>query len=159
MHVEAQRLIDQLELQPHPEGGYFRQTYRSPMTIETSRGMRHWITSIYFLLADETFSAFHRLTSDEIWHHYLGNPVAIEIIEPGGRHRTETIGVMNYRQAVISAGSWFAAHLFDDAGYALVGCDVSPGFEYEDFELAECDRLVAAFPQHRALIQRWTREE
>jgi uncharacterized protein len=159
MHVEAQRLIERLELQPHPEGGYFRQTYRSSMTIETPRGVRRWITSIYYLLADNMFSAFHRLTSDEIWHHYFGSAVAIEVIDPDGQYRTVIVGNMERRQAVIGAGSWFAAHLCDDRGYALVGCDVAPGFEYEDFEIGQCDQLVASFPQHRALIERWTREE
>lgn len=157
MNERAQRLIEQLGLQPHPEGGYFRQTYRSQITMETSRGTRHCLTSIYYLLADEMFSAFHRLISDEIWHHYCGSPVAIEVIDPHGRYTRVIIGDDGHHQATMPAGCWFAAHLCDATGYALVGCDVAPGFEYEDFEIGSRDWLVATFPQHRALIERWTR--
>jgi predicted cupin superfamily sugar epimerase len=155
MHYEAQRLIEELSMQPHPEGGYFCEAYRSPISVETPRGKRLAITSIYYLLADSMLSAFHRLASDEIWHHYRGSPVAIEIIEPEGGYRQELIGGSDRRQAAVGAGAWFAAHLADLNGYAFLGCDVGPGFEYKDFEIGSRKELTAKFPQHRVLIDRW----
>ncbi|HEY3676725.1 MAG TPA: cupin domain-containing protein [Candidatus Tumulicola sp.] len=157
MHAEAERLIGALELKPHPEGGFYCETYRSDIRIATSDGARNAITSIYYLLADEMYSAFHRLKSDEIWHHHRGSPVSIEIIESDGRHREIVIGTGDCWQAAIGAGAWFAARLSDPESYALVGADVAPGFKFEDFEMGRREELVAAFPQHKALIERLTR--
>lgn len=157
MHQEARRLIEELRLRPHPEGGYFCETYRSPIMIQTPRGKRTAITSIYYLLADGIFSAFHRVASDEIWHHYCGSQMTIDIIEADGRYRQVVIGGTERWQASIGAGAWFAAHLVDAAGYALVGCDVGPGFEYEDFEIGSRKELTTTFPHHRSLVERWTR--
>ena len=156
MDEEAQRLVDALVLKPHPEGGYFRETYRSSILVRESETLRVAATSIYYLLNDQSFSAFHRLASDEIWHHYRGASVAIEVIQIDGEHRRVVIGEGDRWQAVIHAGAWFAAHLSDAAGYALVGCDVAPGFDFERFELASREGLLGAFPQHRRLIERWT---
>ena len=157
MNAEAQRLIAALGLEPHPEGGYFKQTYRSSTTVQGSQGLRRAATSIYYLLEGDDFSSFHRLQSDEIWHHYRGAAVAIEIIEPTGKHVQLMIGEDDRLQAAILAGSWFAAHLCGEGAYALVGCDVAPGFEYEDFEIGTQEALVTTFPHHRSLIERWTR--
>lgn len=156
MHPEAQRLVEQLGLEPHPEGGYFRETFRSSILVEAHGKTRNAITSIDYLLPAGAFSAFHRLSSDEIWHHHCGSPLAIEIIEPNGVHRQAIIGAGDRRQAAIRAGAWFAAHVCDAAGYAIVGCDVAPGFAFEDFDLASRQDLRHAYPQHAALIERWT---
>lgn len=158
MHEEAKRLIRDLGLRPHPEGGYFAEAYRSGKQVDAGGRTRSALTSIYYLLAGDDFSAFHRLSSDEVWHHYEGADVAIECIDAAGGRRRVTIGARGIRQAGIPPGVWFAAHLAESGGYALVGCNVAPGFEYEDFEIASRAALCGAYPQHAALIERLTRE-
>jgi uncharacterized protein len=159
VHPEASRLIAELGLRPHPEGGFFTESYRSTLHVASGAGSRHAITSIYYLLTGDTFSAFHRLTSDEIWHHYAGGELAIDAIDANGRYEQLTIGDGRRWQAAFSAGVWFAAHSVDAHGYALVGCDVAPGFEYDDFEIGSRAKLSRAFPQHAQLIERWTRTD
>jgi uncharacterized protein len=146
VHEQAKLLIDRLALQAHPEGGFYRQSYRSAK-----------LSSIYYLLCGDSFSAFHRLASDEIWHYYRGSPVTIEIIDADGRARRMQIGAEDCWQAAIPAGSWFAAHLAIVDSYTLVGCDVAPPFRFDEFKLGERAQLTADFPQHRELIDRWTR--
>jgi predicted cupin superfamily sugar epimerase len=158
LEEEALRLVAQLELRPHPEGGYFVETFRSGLDILASWATRPAVTSIYYLLSAANFSAFHRLRSDEIWHHYRGAPVAIEVIDAEGHYLPVVIGAANCWQAAIGAGSWFAAHVRVPNAYALVGCDVAPGFAYEDFSIGTREELTTSFPQHRALVERWTRE-
>jgi len=143
---QAKLLIDRLALEPHPEGGFYRQNYRSAN-----------ISSIYYLLCGEDFSAFHQLGRDEIWHHYSGGPVTIEVIDPNGRARQMCVGTQSSWQAAIPAGSWFAAHLDVANSYALVGCDVAPPFTFSDFKIGERAQLAAEFPHHSELIERWTR--
>ena len=155
MHEDAARLIRELGLRPHPEGGYFTETYCSDRGVVGAAGDRRALTSIYFLLSGDDFSAFHRLKSDEIWHFYEGSDVAIECIDAGG-HRRMVIG-RAARQAAMPSGTWFAAYLADAAGYALVGCDVAPGFEYRDFEIASRSELLDEFPEHASMIERLTR--
>lgn len=158
MNAEAQRLIAAFRLQPHPEGGWFRETYRSAERVTTERGsVRSATTSIYFLLTAQTFSAFHRLASDETWHFYRGDPVTIEIIDASGKHEARTLGARDVLQTTIAAGAHFAAHVDTPDGYALVGCDVAPGFEFADFHLTTRSMLTAAYPQYGPLIARYTR--
>ena len=155
---EASRLIAQLVLKPHPEGGFYGETFRSAIDVGPPGAARAALTSIYYLLSAADFSAFHRLYSDEIWHHYRGAPAAVEMIDAGGSYRQAVLGDGRAWQAAIPAGSWFAAHVLDADAWALVGCDVAPGFTFEEFELGTRAELAAAFPQHRALIERFTRE-
>jgi predicted cupin superfamily sugar epimerase len=158
VHPEAQRLIAAYRLQVHPEGGWFRETYRSAERVTTSRGVvRSATTSIYFLLTAETFSAFHRLASDETWHFYRGDPVAIEVIDASGKHESRVLGADDVLQTTIVAGAHFAAHVDAPDGYALVGCDVSPGFEFAEFQLTTRSMLTAAYPHLGPLIARYTR--
>jgi len=152
------RLISDLALKPHPEGGHYGETFRSNTDVTTPWAVRPALTSIHFLLSGEEFSSFHRLRSDEIWHHYRGAPVAIDVIDPDGLHERIVIGEKHRWQAAIRPGSWFAAHVPAAGAYALVGCDVAPGFDFADFEIGSRETLAATFPQHRALIERWTRE-
>ncbi|MBV8499552.1 MAG: cupin domain-containing protein [Candidatus Eremiobacteraeota bacterium] len=159
MHEGAARLIRDLGLRPHPEGGYFSEAYRSGSRVVAGARARSAVTSIYYLLAGDDFSAFHRLPSDELWHHYEGADVAIECIDADGTHRRVVIGAGGARQAAIQPGVWFAAHLAEGGAYALVGCDVAPGFEYDDFEIASRTALRGAYPRHAALIERLTRAE
>ena len=163
----AKYWIEMLNLEPHPEGGYFRQTYRSAMTIGREGlpaefgGARAVSTAIYFLLEGENFSAFHRLRSDEVWHFYVGAPLLVHVIEWDGKYYPILLGnnpeARQSFQAVVRAGCWFASHVADWKSWALVGCTVAPGFEYEDFEIAKREELVRQFPQHREIVERLTR--
>ena len=159
--------IEKLRLEPHPEGGYFRQTYKSDLTLARSAlpagfaGARVASTAIYFLLEGENFSAFHRLRSDELWHFYDGEPLVVHVIEPAGSVVRILLGrdvdAGQVLQAVVKAGSWFASHVADWSSFALVGCTVTPGFDFDDFEIAKRADLLARYPQHPELIERLTR--
>lgn len=163
----AQYWIEKLRLEPHPEGGYFRQTYRSELMIARQAlpqefgAARAASTPIYFLLEGKNFSAFHRLRSDEMWHFYAGSPLLVHVIEPGGQRSTIFLGtnleVEQAPQAVVRAGCWFASHVWDWKSWALVGCTVAPGFDFVDFELAKRADLLASFPQHEQIIRKLTR--
>lgn len=163
---DAKYWIEKLRLEPHPEGGYFRQTYKSDLMIAREAlpgfsGARPASTAIYFLLEGENFSAFHRLRSDEAWHFYCGSPLVVHVINAGGHYSSILLGsnpeAKQLFQAVVNAGCWFASEVQDHKSWALVGCTVAPGFEFEDFELARREELVRQFPQHRKLIERLTR--
>jgi predicted cupin superfamily sugar epimerase len=165
---DAQYWVEKLELSPHPEGGYFRQTYRSQVSIAREAlprgyaGARAVATAIYFLLEGQNFSAFHRLRSDELWHFYAGAPLMVHGIDPLGKYFSILLGsdpeAGQVLQAAVPAGCWFASHVSDWKSWALVGCTVAPGFEFEDFEMAKRAELLAEYPQHRELIERLTRE-
>jgi uncharacterized protein len=168
MHPDAARWIKQLRLEHHPEGGFFRETYRSREALEATGtpagpdSRRALATAIYFLLGGSDFSAFHRLASDELWHFHAGGAVLLVAIDEGGRLRSFTLGADLDRgespQARIQAGWWYAARLEDPESYALVSCTVSPGFEYQDWELGRREELESKFPAHRRLIVELTRE-
>jgi uncharacterized protein len=176
---DAKYWIEKLQLLAHPEGGYFRQTYRSDLTIAREAlpsgfgGARAASTAIYFLLEEKDFSAFHRLRSDEMWHFYAGAPLTVHVLDGAGKYSSILLGSNAERgevfQAVVKAECWFGAvieqtlHFSQNQGemghprFALVGCTVAPGFDFEEFELAKHHELVRLFPQHRELIERLTR--
>jgi uncharacterized protein len=156
VHPEASLLIQTLGLRPHPEGGYFAETFRSEISVDSHAGRRDAMTSIYYLLTGDVFSAFHRISSDEIWHHYAGARMTIDSID-AGVHREFVIGDGNRWQIAIRAGLWFAAHVAE-GDYALIGCDVAPGFEFTDFEIGSREQLLALFPHLSSLVVRWTRD-
>jgi predicted cupin superfamily sugar epimerase len=163
----VQYYIDHLHLEPHVEGGYFAETYRSPDVVQVYRDgqaeplVRNACTEIYFLLRGEDFSAFHRLKSDEMWHFYDGWGLTLHLIEAEGAYRAVHMGKDLERgevfQTVLPAGCWFGATLDAPGAFALVGCSVAPGFDYQDFELADRAALLAAYPQHAVIITRLTR--
>jgi uncharacterized protein len=178
---EADFWIEKLKLVPHPEGGYFRQTYAADLRLPREAlpvgfaGPRAASTAIYFLLEGRNFSAFHRLRSDEVWHFYVGSPLIVHVIHPDGEYSSILLGndpeAGQAFQAVVEAGSWFASELAEashppakSAGrvgqpsWALVGCTVAPGFDFEDFELGKREELVQRYPAHGELIQRLTRQ-
>jgi predicted cupin superfamily sugar epimerase len=150
---------EHLQLQPHVEGGFFRETYRSP----AMSGNRNASTGIYFLLEDGIFSAFHRIASDEMWHFYDGNPLNIYEIDPSGKLTIHKLGLNvplgEYPQLVITAGNWFASRVAGEQGFTLVGCTVAPGFDFADFEMGSRKMLLETYPEHAALIQELTGEE
>lgn len=153
----AQEWIDALQLQPHPEGGHYREVYRSPETIPPGMlparyaGPRSFGTSIYFLLRAGERSRFHRLQSDEIWYHHAGGTGIVHQLLEDGSHRQEVIGP-SQPQVVIPRGRWFGA-LVQTGDYLLVGCAVFPGFDFADFELARPDALLSQYPQHAGIIR------
>jgi predicted cupin superfamily sugar epimerase len=150
---DGQYWIEHLGLSPHPEGGYYRVTYKSELMIAN----RSASTAIYFLLHGRDFSAFHRIASDELWHFYAGSALVVYVIDPDGSYSELHLGNDGVFQGVVRAGCWFASRLKDAASFALVGCTVAPGFDFADFELAARSELVHAYPQHRRLIEELTR--
>ncbi len=159
--IDSAALIRRLELAPHPEGGYFRETYRARGTVNRAGESepRSASTAIYFLLCDGAHSAWHRIRSDEVWHFYAGDPIDVHVLDAQGTLVTHRLGDALVHddavfQAVVQAGDWFAAECADARGAALIGCTVAPGFEFSEFEMAERGVLEARFPQHRALIVR-----
>jgi predicted cupin superfamily sugar epimerase len=163
---DAQYWIHHLGLSPHPEGGYYRATYKSDLTIVRNalpsgyQGDRSASTAIYFLLDEGNFSAFHRIASDEVWHFYTGSSLLVYVIDPEGNYFELHLGSDEGEvfQAVVKAGSWFASRVRDAAGFALVGCTVAPGFDFADFELGVRSELIRTFPAHRKLIEELTGE-
>lgn len=160
--------IRHLGLQPHPEGGCFRETYRASESIPNAAlparfaGPRAFGTAIYFLLKHPDVSALHRIRSDELWHFYAGSALTLHLFEPGGSYRRLRLGLRPARgeapQAVVPAGCWFGAELAQPRTYALVGCTVAPGFDFADFELAQPARLQRRFPRQARLIARLCKE-
>jgi len=154
--------VEKYGMQPHPEGGYYTETYRAqeiiPQTGLPTRfpGARPFSTGIYFLLEAHHFSALHRIQSDEMWHFYAGGPLAIYVIHPAGNLDIIRLGNNPDRgevfQAVVPAGCWFGSRPFEETPYSLVGCTVAPGFDFADFELAAPD-LLDQYPQYRDLLQ------
>lgn len=160
--------IRALNLQPHPEGGWYRETYRAAEAIPghalPSRfsGERSFSTAIYFLLTSGTFSALHRIRSDEQWHFYAGSALTVHMIDSAGSSRYITLGSRIERgetfHAVVPADCWFGASVDQPESFALVGCTVAPGFDFADFEMAERGALIRRYPAHRLLIERLTRD-
>lgn len=163
----AKELIERFKLIPHPEGGYYRETYRSLETIAKSAlpkrftGERSYSTAIYFLLEQGNFSAFHKIESDECWHFYAGGTLIIHVFHLNGRLEVIKLGNKfnsgEVFQAVVPAGCWFASEPAADTAYALVGCTVAPGFTFGDFVMANADELSKQYPPHMPLIKRLCR--
>lgn len=162
----AADIATQLGLKPHPEGGYFRETYRGGRPVVTDRGLRPLATAIFFLVTSESPSRFHRLASDELWFFHAGSPLKVITLLPDGTseamvlagQRDWALGESYAPQAIVRAGSWQAARLLTPPGtgrqerWTLVSCVVTPGFDYDDFELAERAELLTAYPEHAEII-------
>jgi uncharacterized protein len=156
------KIIQRYHLQPHPEGGWYVQTYKSGEEIaanalpERFGGKRPFSTAIYFLLEQGNFSAFHRIKSDECWHFYEGDPLEIFILQQNGELNTIILGKdfekVQQFQYVVPANCWFASRPAPGSSYCFVGCTVSPGFDFADFELATIDSLIATYPKHQTVI-------
>lgn len=164
MNSEIQQIVDKLNLLPHPEGGFYRETYRCKDIIPQSvlgdnfGSDRNVSTCIYFMLVSGNFSAFHRIKQDEFWHFYRGSALLLYMISPEGKLSTVKIGgdILNGEipQFVVPAGYWFAAEVAAENSYSLVGCTVAPGFDFADFELADVNKLCEMFPEHKEIIKR-----
>jgi predicted cupin superfamily sugar epimerase len=161
------QLVQTYSLQPHPEGGWYKENYRAAETIEAAglptrfKGERSFSTAIYFLLESGQFSAFHRILSDEVWHFYAGKALEIFVIHPAGLLETIRLGSNIEQgesfQAMVPAGTWFASRPIYPDSFSFVGCTVAPGFDFSDFELANGNELAASYPEHAALIMQLTR--
>jgi predicted cupin superfamily sugar epimerase len=168
MPLTAQDVIRLLGLGPHPEGGFFRETFRAeelPMALPR-QGKRSASTAIYFLLRRGDFSAFHRVRSDEAWHHYLGASLELHLIDASAHERLALgprLELGERPQAVVPRGVLQAARLVasppssSEYDFALVGCTVAPGFDFADFEMPSRSALLAELPAYRAIIEELTR--
>jgi uncharacterized protein len=159
LNRDAVKLIKRLRLRKHPEGGYFKQTYIADTIVKVVGydTPRYISTAIYYMLVGNQFSAFHRIKSDELWHHYTGGSLTLYAID------NEKLSKIKMgkdwgeaAQVAIKANTWFAASLNDKKSYCLLGCTVSPGFDYLDWELGKRNELIKMYPQHRAIIERYT---
>ena len=167
MNKNADYWIESLSLEKHPEGGYFKEIYRSEERIpaeslpERFSKSRSFATSIYFLLEGSDFSAFHRLKSDEVWHFFTGAALTLHIIGHDGKYTQEVLGSDledgEIFQVVVKARCWFAAKVNDRSSFSLTSCTVSPGFEFQDFELGKRDELLGIYPENKKIIEELTR--
>jgi uncharacterized protein len=163
--MTARYYIEHLALQPHPEGGHYKETYRSAGTIPAvclpGMGDRSFSTAIYFLLQEGDFSAFHRIKSDECWHFYEGGTLLVHVINQNGEYNCTKLGRNIHEgevlQYVVPAGAWFASEPASDTFFSLVGCTVAPGFDFADFEMGKRENLSRQFPRYELLISRLCR--
>jgi predicted cupin superfamily sugar epimerase len=159
--------ISHFGMQQHPEGGYFKETYRSAgmlandCLINGMKGERPFSTAIYFLLEQGDYSAFHRIKSDECWHFYEGDSLVIHMIDLNGSYSFARLGRNLSKgdvfQFVVPAGCWFASEPDKNSAFSLVGCTVAPGFDFADFELARKKSLIDLFAEHKDIITRLCR--
>jgi len=164
----AAQIIEELGLIPHPEGGYYREIFRSTTRVshpgipDGESNDRAASTSIYFLLESGDFSAFHRVRSDETWHLHGGGPLEIHLIDQHGAHTLHILGLdvgAGFQpQLTIPANVWQACRPAPAAEYVLCGCQVAPGFEFADFSLASRRELIMCYPGCEAVIEALTRD-
>lgn len=164
MH-SADYWIQHLNLKPHPEGGFYSETYRSPIHLNPNdlpigfSGERRLSTSIYFMLRSKDISKMHRLKSDEIWYYHHGSPLKVISIDKEGKKHTRILGSnpdkAEYFYHLIHSGNIFAAEVTEPDSYSIVSCVVTPGFEFEDFEVFEKEDLIQAYPKHSELFEKF----
>ena len=154
----AEYYIEELEMLPHVEGGYFKESFLSEHSYNSEKKL--WI-SIYFLLRTGQLSNFHRLKSDELWYYHAGESLTIYMITPKGELITKQLGINiengDSPQVLVPKGYIFGSAM-DNDGFSLVGCMVSPAFTYDDFELFKRDDLLNLYPEHKSIINRLTRD-
>jgi hypothetical protein len=155
---EAAYWIAHLALQPHPEGGWFKETYRDAREVRVTNHDRTYAASsaIYYLLQQGERSVFHRIQADETWHFYAGGALELFILEPHGQLQKVRIGSDIHHGAVLQftvpAGRWFASRPAPESAFSLCGCTVAPGFEFDEFELAAKNDLILGWPLHKNII-------
>ncbi|MBD3219207.1 MAG: cupin domain-containing protein [candidate division Zixibacteria bacterium] len=167
--LEAEDIIKKLGLKPHPnEGGFFAESFRSEEIIEKANlperysSGRAYSTCIYYMLTRETFSALHRLKTDEIFHFYLGDPVSMLLLYPDGHSKILTLGndiiAGQKLQAIVPKNVWQGSFLNEGGRYALMGTTMAPGFDFDDYEHADKYEIIEKFPDRRQMIERLTKE-
>jgi uncharacterized protein len=159
---EVAELVRRLSLTPHPEGGWYRETHRSAQLVHSAEhGERAAFTSILFLLEAPQVSRFHRIDAEELWNWHAGSPLDVQVLAEGGtggQRTTHHLGPSADEcfQAVVPAGSWFAAEVASPGSWSLVGCVVAPGFEFRRFEMADRKELLANYPLEAETVLRLT---
>ncbi|WP_266369007.1 cupin domain-containing protein [Tellurirhabdus rosea] len=166
--LPASYWVEKYNMQPHPEGGYFTETYRAEETIPHEAlptrfsGPRRFSTAIYFLLESHHVSALHRIQADEVWHFYAGGPLNVYVITPEGTLEIIRLGsnpeAGEVFQAVVPAGCWFGSRPAEGTDYSLVGCTVAPGFDFADFEMADRTTMLNEFPELEEVVRELTKE-
>lgn len=158
--MNVDQIVKILNLTPHPEGGFYRETYRSETSIDgldQFDGPRNCSTGIYFLITKNTRSHLHKIKSDEMWHFYGGDPLKIVMLSESGEYSEQLVGSNLEKeesfQFVVPAGVWFGAEVAEGGEYSLAGCTVSPGFDFKDFEMADKAQMVSKFPNHRSFLE------
>ena len=164
--LSPEELADRLNMSPHPEGGWYVETYRAAGTIPASAlppefgGERNYSTSILYLLTEGDKSCLHRIRQDEVWHFHLGGPLRLVMISPEGIFSEVVLGqdipAGQLPQFAVLAGCWFGAAPLPGSGWSLVGCTVAPGFDFADFELADGPELKKSFPGLADIITEFT---
>ena len=155
----AEYWIKALSLEPHPEGGFYKEIYRNKLKVTSKKNSqnRNAATSIYYLLNDSDKSHFHRLKSDEIWYHHEGGTLIVCMIDESGKYIENKLGKNPEQneelQIIVPAGTIFGAYVAKSSGYVLMGCMVNPGFEFEDFEIMERGYLLEQYPGYRKIIE------
>jgi len=167
MQNRIKELVTKLDLRKHVEGGFYKETYRSSgiikkgSTNEGFNGDRSYCTGIFFLLTSDNFSAFHRIKQDEMWHFYEGSPLTVHMIDEDGKYSFQRLGLdLNggeLPQFTVPKNTWFASEVENPNTYCLAGCTVSPGFDFEDFELGERKDLINSYSEFKEVIHRLTR--
>ena len=163
---DAAFYINYLQLKSHPEGGFYKETYRSTQNIPAVslhdfNGERSYSTAIYYLLEKDNYSAFHKIKSDECWHYYAGDVLLIHVLNSDGSYQCIRLGAAidkgEFLQFVVPANTWFASECAAESYFVLTGCTVAPGFDFADFEMAYRKNLVAEFPSFENIISRLCR--
>ena len=162
MHPQsAAYWIKHLSLQPHPEGGYYKEVFRSGQQVLRAGENRakQACTSIYYLLAGDDFSGFHRIASDELWYFHQGSPLIIHVINEDGEYIAHELSdsKTGSLSLAVEASLWFAAEIPSATGFTLVSCAVAPGFEFSEFEMAKREEMTALYPRHAALLYKLCR--
>ena len=167
--LDSKTIVEKLQLKPHPEGGFFIEVYRSNEILNSGSLPKRYLsdrnisTSIYYLLENKQFSAFHKLKSDETWHFYFGSSLLLHVIDENRNYKKIILGndFTNGEvfQVTVLRNNWFAAEVSDKDSFSLIGATVAPGFDFNDFEMGERDKLINNFPEQENLITRLTRIE
>lgn len=160
-HVTKEILIERYNMQEHPEGGFYVETFRSDVVVQTNHGPRSASTAIYFLVSGANISRLHRIKSDEVWHFYLGGPITVVELDPmTGTAKSTILGTnlsMNQLvQYTVKANTWFGSYPSNSDDYSFVGCTVAPGFDFADFELGSREKLLQEYPQAADMIIKMT---
>jgi len=161
MNSRVAELVCRFSLQPHPEGGFYARQFESPIKVlhpMIADAIRPMYTSIYYLMTASNHSSWHRLRTDEMWHFYEGDPMHIHMLYPSGEYQVKRLcahGEEMRFQWVVPAGVWFAVSSEGPLGYSFTGCSLAPGFDFDDFELADASDLQSQYPAHQKIIDQF----
>jgi predicted cupin superfamily sugar epimerase len=154
--MQLEEIIEKFEMIAHPEGGWYKETYRSNQDLDNGRQL---LTSIYFLLTSENPSNFHRIKSDELWYFHAGDSLTVHLLNKNGHEQLELGLDLEAGQSpyhLVQAKTIFGSSIKKEGGFALVSCAVAPGFDFRDFELFTCEDLLKDFPSSEEIITQLT---